>query len=127
MQSTVPPKSDVSQNDLYLSRNVRAVLGNISDMTLWRWLNDPAYAHLNFPRPIIIGKRRFWKQREISNFIAEQSSKGAAWGLIYISLIAKLRNDTKLDVLPHGAGLNPVIFLNPSNFLRVAPDGSLLT
>jgi len=31
-------------------------------MSLWRWLNDPA---MNFPRPIYIAKRRYWREAEI--------------------------------------------------------------
>ena len=30
---------------------------DVSDMTLWRWLHDP---ELNFPRPTIIRRRRYW-------------------------------------------------------------------
>lgn len=30
----------------------------ITDVTLWRWLRDPK---LNFPPPIKINRRRYWK------------------------------------------------------------------
>lgn len=36
---------------------VRARYGDISDMTLWRWLNSPKST---FPRPIYFGRHRFW-------------------------------------------------------------------
>jgi len=42
--------------------HVRTVCGDVSDMTLWRWLNDPA---LHFPKPIYIARRRYWKEAEI--------------------------------------------------------------
>jgi predicted DNA-binding transcriptional regulator AlpA len=41
---------------------VRRLCGNVSDMTLWRWLEDPANA---FPKPIYIGRRRYWREAEI--------------------------------------------------------------
>ncbi|TVQ52099.1 MAG: transcriptional regulator [Rhodobacteraceae bacterium] len=34
----------------------------ISDMTLHRWLNNPA---MNFPRPTYFGRFRFWRLDEI--------------------------------------------------------------
>jgi predicted DNA-binding transcriptional regulator AlpA len=41
---------------------VRQMCGGISDMTLWRWLDNP---ELDFPRPIYISRRRYWKEAEI--------------------------------------------------------------
>lgn len=41
---------------------VRTLCGGISDMSLWRWLSDP---YISFPRPIYIGRRRYWKEVEI--------------------------------------------------------------
>ena len=56
---------------------VREVLGGVSDMTLWRWLNDP---DLDFPRPTYIGKRRYFRDAEIAEWIEAQAeaSRGAA-------------------------------------------------
>jgi predicted DNA-binding transcriptional regulator AlpA len=43
----------------YLSAaQVRTRYGGISDMTLWRWLQDET---LRFPRPEWIRRRRFWR------------------------------------------------------------------
>ena len=50
--------------------------GNVSDMSLWRWLHDP---DLNFPKPIYIAKRRYWRATEISDWIeARAEASGAA-------------------------------------------------
>ena len=49
---------------------VRDALGGVSDMTLWRWLNDPA---LNFPKPIYIARRRYWKEAEVSEWLDAQA------------------------------------------------------
>lgn len=40
--------------------------GGVSHMTIWRWLNDPA---LNFPRPIYIGRRRYWREADIAAWL----------------------------------------------------------
>lgn len=44
------------------SAAVREMCGGVSDMTLWRWLNDPA---MKFPKPIYIARRRYWKESEV--------------------------------------------------------------
>ena len=53
---------------------VRQMCGGISDMTLWRWLDNP---ELDFPRPIYIGRRRFWREAEIVDWLDAQA-KGVA-------------------------------------------------
>jgi predicted DNA-binding transcriptional regulator AlpA len=40
-------------------------LGNVSQMTLWRWRNNPA---LNFPRSIEINGRHYYSRAEILNW-----------------------------------------------------------
>jgi predicted DNA-binding transcriptional regulator AlpA len=37
----------------------------ISDMSLWRWLQDP---ELGFPQPTIIRKRRYWSADAIAQW-----------------------------------------------------------
>ena len=44
------------------AQDVRALCGGISDMSWWRWINDPA---LDFPRPVYIARRRFWREADI--------------------------------------------------------------
>jgi predicted DNA-binding transcriptional regulator AlpA len=35
-------------------------------MTLWRWLNDPAYSDLGFPQPaFMVRERRFWRESDL--------------------------------------------------------------
>ena len=50
---------------------VRDALGGVSDMTLWRWLDDPA---MTFPRPVYIGRRRFWRETDIEQWVDSRSS-----------------------------------------------------
>jgi hypothetical protein len=48
----------------YLSAaQVRSRYGGISDMTLWRWLQDE---QLGFPEPEWIRRRRFWREDKLS-------------------------------------------------------------
>lgn len=53
---------------------VRDALGGVSDMTLWRWLNNPA---LNFPKPIYIARRRYWRESDVSEWLDAQAEVAA--------------------------------------------------
>lgn len=53
---------------------VRARLGNISDMTLWRWLRSE---EMGFPQPIIIASRRYFDEAEISAWQRKRQAKPA--------------------------------------------------
>ena len=50
---------------------VRTAFGGVSDMTLWRWINDPA---LNFPKPIRIQARRYWRDVEIAAWLEQREA-----------------------------------------------------
>lgn len=53
---------------------VRDLCGGVSDMSLWRWLNDPA---MGFPQPIRIQKRRYWKEAEILAWLDAKTAVAA--------------------------------------------------
>jgi predicted DNA-binding transcriptional regulator AlpA len=38
---------------------------NITNQTIWRWLRDP---ELDFPRPTMIRRRRFWPEAALDAF-----------------------------------------------------------
>ncbi len=61
-------------NDKFIS--ARAVLGQFepppSVRTIDRWIDDP---RMNFPKPIYIGKRRFFLASEIAAFKARKASE----------------------------------------------------
>lgn len=63
---------DKAEN-LIPAASVCAPLG-ISQMTLWRWLRDPA---LDFPRPIYIRRRRYWREADIQAWIESRAPKAA--------------------------------------------------
>ena len=54
------------------SAQVRAKFGNISDMTLWRWINDP---NMRFPQPLMLRHRRYWLSSEIDAWVEAQRHK----------------------------------------------------
>jgi len=59
------------ESKLIPSAAVRELCGGISDMSLWRWLQDP---DLGFPRPIVIQRRRYWRESEVANWITERAA-----------------------------------------------------
>lgn len=61
LQSTRSPVPVVAGR-IIKAQDLRAICGGISDMTLWRWLNDQS---LDFPRPIYLGRRRYWRETEV--------------------------------------------------------------
>jgi len=64
-----------SPDNLIPSKTVRVILGGVSDMTIWRWLHDENYKHLDFPKPIKIATRRYWKKHKIEDFIERQEAR----------------------------------------------------
>ena len=45
------------------AKNVRARFAGISEMTLWRWLNES-----DFPKPVMINHRRYFVASEIDAY-----------------------------------------------------------
>ena len=52
---------------LITANDVCCRIGGVTKMTLWRYLNDLT---LGFPKPIYIKTRRYWKEDELSSWIA---------------------------------------------------------
>jgi len=57
------------EHKLISAATVRDLCGGVSDMTLWRWLND---RDMNFPEPVYIQKRRYWREAELGAWIDAQ-------------------------------------------------------
>jgi predicted DNA-binding transcriptional regulator AlpA len=60
---------------LMSAKDVKELFGGISDMSLWRWLQDEK---LDFPRPVVIQRRRFFRAAEIEAFIERRAEAGNA-------------------------------------------------
>lgn len=64
--ATMQPLSLIQADDL------RAMLGGVSDMWLWRRAKAGT-----FPKPIMLSGRRFWRRDEVYQFIEQESAKRA--------------------------------------------------
>lgn len=62
---------------LITARQVRDRTGKISAMTLWRWLRDD---RLNFPKPVVVLRRRYWYEADIDNWLNTRALTSAAGG-----------------------------------------------
>jgi predicted DNA-binding transcriptional regulator AlpA len=57
------------------SAQVKARVGNVSDMCIWRWLRDE---RVQFPQPIQINRRNYWKLGDLRAWQAKHTNKIAA-------------------------------------------------
>lgn len=71
-----PERKETMRTSLIPAKKVREDLGGISDMTLYRWLNDPA---LGFPQPIYIKTRRYFDAAQLADF--KEKLAGASLGV----------------------------------------------
>ena len=51
---------------------VRDLCGGVTDMTIWRWLHHP---ELDFPKPIKIGRRNYWRETELADWLDRQAEE----------------------------------------------------
>lgn len=54
--------TNMSETEKYLTAPQVRKRYNITDMTLWRWLQNP---DLSFPRPIAINRRRYFVEADL--------------------------------------------------------------
>jgi predicted DNA-binding transcriptional regulator AlpA len=60
---------------LMTAASVREALGGVSDMTMWRWLNEPT---MKFPQPIYINRRRYWREGQIVDWLQGRQQEAVA-------------------------------------------------
>ncbi|PRY85782.1 helix-turn-helix transcriptional regulator [Donghicola tyrosinivorans] len=63
---------NIDPDKLIKPETVRELCGGVSDMSIWRWLQDP---ELGFPVPVHISKNRYWFEVEVRAWINEQRRK----------------------------------------------------
>lgn len=63
-----------TSNHYLTAAQVRAYFGGISQMSLWRWLNDEK---LEFPKPLIVNKRRLFPVAEIEAWAVRRRATAA--------------------------------------------------
>jgi predicted DNA-binding transcriptional regulator AlpA len=70
------PRVSVDATTIYLNAaQVRTRYGGMSDMALWRWLQDET---LGFPKPLVINNRRFWLAAALSDWERMRATHGSA-------------------------------------------------
>jgi predicted DNA-binding transcriptional regulator AlpA len=69
-------QEQLSPTEIYLtSAQLRARLGGVSEVCIWRWLKDP---RLGFPKPAMtIHKRRYWLVSQIQAWERNRDSTAA--------------------------------------------------
>lgn len=60
-------------NNMIIASQVRRICGGVSDMMIWRWTYE---GKADFPRPIYIGRRRFWREADIAAWWATRVDEG---------------------------------------------------
>lgn len=58
-----------SKNKLITQAEIKDTFGGVSDMTIWRWLQDPK---MGFPKPIKIKTRNYWKSIDVDTWLTVQ-------------------------------------------------------
>jgi predicted DNA-binding transcriptional regulator AlpA len=66
---------DLSDECLISSKMVRELVGNCSEMHIWRLLNDKKNKALAFPKPININKRNYWRLGVVRQWIREREAQ----------------------------------------------------
>ena len=61
----------MADKEVYLTAPQVCQRYNISDMSLWRWLNNPA---LGFPQPLKINRRRYFREAELIEWERRQAA-----------------------------------------------------
>ena len=65
----------MAKNDCYLkSRQLRERYANVSEMWIWRRLHGDA----DFPKPLVIEKRRMWKLSDLEKWERKRASHEVA-------------------------------------------------
>ena len=77
MQTAIEPAepAPINPHRRIKAAEVRHLCGGVSDMWIWRKQNDPA---ADFPKPIYIGRQRFWREAEIVSWLDAQASEAVA-------------------------------------------------
>lgn len=63
---------DLDDEALLNSAQTKARCGNVTDMCIWRWLRDP---RVQFPQPVKINKRNYWRLGDLRAWQAEHRSR----------------------------------------------------
>lgn len=65
----------VDDETLLTSNQTRDLVGGVSHMCLWRWQRDE---RVNFPHPIQINRRNYWRIGDVRRWLSQRTEKNAA-------------------------------------------------
>src|SRR5438445_416527 len=74
-RSRAPARSETSDECLITGKQLRELLGNCSEMHVWRLLNDEKYQPLAFPMPIKINDRNYWRLGAVRQWIRDREAQ----------------------------------------------------
>lgn len=75
-EATARKPQPVLDDDVLLTSNqTRARCGSVSTMCIWRWMKDE---RVQFPRPVKINGRNYWRLGDLRQWQAAQTAKRAA-------------------------------------------------
>jgi len=62
------------QSRLIKQADVKHMIGDVTNMTIWRWLHEEGYESLGFPKPIKIMTRNYWDINAVQKWIEGQAA-----------------------------------------------------
>jgi predicted DNA-binding transcriptional regulator AlpA len=68
-------RSHLSDECLIATKQVRELLGDCSEMHIWRLLNKEKYQPLAFPKPIKINDRNYWRLGAVRQWIRDREAQ----------------------------------------------------
>jgi predicted DNA-binding transcriptional regulator AlpA len=74
-QSPRGPPLALNDDVLLTGTQTRARVGGVTTMCIWRWMRDP---RVQFPQPIRINSRNYWRLGDLRRWQAERVAKVAA-------------------------------------------------
>jgi predicted DNA-binding transcriptional regulator AlpA len=69
------PRPVHADDCLVTNKQLREILGGVSEMHVWRLMNDPKHAPLKFPTSIKINRRNYWRIADVRQWINRQAAR----------------------------------------------------
>ncbi len=69
------PQPVLDDDVLLTSAQMRARVGGVTNMCIWRWMRDP---RVQFPHPVKLNRRNYWRLGDLRQWQAERMTKAAA-------------------------------------------------
>ena len=83
--------TEIVPDTLLTPAQVRTMFGGVSDMTPYRWYRWLSLPEMAFPKPIYIGRNRYWREAEIAAWQAAQAQAKAPEAVAELERLASDR------------------------------------